>query len=53
MINTKMIQNQEQDTTENVENEKKPNEQAGFHFSSSLKIVDPDSGQVLLQKRAD
>jgi len=33
--------------------ERKPNEQAGFHFSSSLKITDPNTGQVLVQMRAD
>ena len=32
---------------------KKPNEHAGFHFSSSMKIIDPNSGQVLLQMRCD
>lgn len=32
---------------------KKPNEQAGFHFSSSLKITDPNTKQVILQMRAD
>ena len=31
----------------------KPNEQAGFHFSSSIKITDPKSGEVLVQMRAD
>ncbi len=31
----------------------KPNEQAGFHFSSSIKITDPNSGEVLVQMRAD
>jgi hypothetical protein len=33
--------------------EKKPNEQAGFFFSGSLKITDPNSEQVLLQIRCD
>lgn len=33
--------------------EKKPNENAGFAFSSSIKITDPNSGEVILQKRAD
>ena len=33
--------------------ERKPNEQAGFYFSSSLKITDPNTGQVLVQMRAD
>ena len=32
---------------------KKPNEQVGFHFSSSMKITDPKTGKVLLQMRCD
>ena len=36
-----------------VPQERKPNESAGFHFSSSIKISDPNTGQVLVQKRAD
>jgi hypothetical protein len=33
--------------------ERKPNETSGFHFTSSIKITDPNTGKVLLQKRAD
>lgn len=33
--------------------ERKPNEQVGFHFSSSLKITDPNTGEVLIKIRAD
>jgi hypothetical protein len=33
--------------------EKKPNENAGFYFSSSVKIFDPNSQQILVQKRGD
>lgn len=33
--------------------EKKPNENAGFYFSSSIKIFDPNTQQVLVQKRGD
>jgi hypothetical protein len=46
-------------TTENKKLEhqakvdKKPNEKAGFSFSSSIKITDPVTGKVLVQKRAD
>lgn len=29
----------------------KPQEIAGFAFSSSIKIFDPNTGQVLIQKR--
>ena len=33
--------------------ERKPNDQTGFYFSSSLKITDPESGEVIVQMRAD
>jgi hypothetical protein len=33
--------------------ERKPNENAGFYFSSSIKITDPETGQVLVQMRCD
>jgi hypothetical protein len=33
--------------------ERKPNDQAGFYFSSFLKISDPESGEVIVQTRAD
>jgi hypothetical protein len=33
--------------------EKKPNEVGGFYFSSGIKIFDPTSKEVLLQKRGD
>lgn len=32
---------------------KKPNENAGFSFSSSIKIFDPNTQQVILHKRGD
>jgi hypothetical protein len=32
---------------------KRPNEQVGFYFSSSIKISDPTTGKVLVQMRAD
>lgn len=34
-------------------NDKKPNEFGGFYFSSFLKISDPNTKQVILQKRGD
>ena len=40
-------------STQEPNNGKKPNEQFGFYFSSSIKITDPKTGQVLLQKRCD
>jgi len=33
--------------------DKKPNESVGFYFSSSVKITDPNSGEILLHKRCD
>jgi hypothetical protein len=33
--------------------ESKPNEIAGFYFSTALKITDPETGEVLVQQRAD
>lgn len=32
---------------------KKPNEQSGVYYSSSIKISDPDTGKVLLHVRGD
>jgi hypothetical protein len=32
---------------------RKPNENAGFYFSSSVKIFDPNTQQILVQKRGD
>ena len=31
----------------------KPNEIGGFYFSSSIKIFDPNSEEILVQKRGD
>lgn len=31
----------------------KPKEQYGLHFSSSLKITDPNTGKVILRMRCD
>jgi hypothetical protein len=45
--------NSQQPTPQPVQPTKKPNEQVGFHFSSSLKITDPETGKVLLKMRAD
>ena len=43
------------DKRENVENkpEKKPNENAGFYFSSHFKIFDPNTKEVLVKQRGD
>lgn len=31
----------------------KPNEVGGFYFSSGVKIFDPDTQEILVQKRGD
>lgn len=43
------------DKQENLEkkSEKKPNENAGFYFSSHLKIYDPNTKEVLVKQRGD
>lgn len=33
--------------------EPKPNELGGFYFSSHLKITDPNTKEILVQKRGD
>lgn len=44
----------EQTTNNNTKTEeKKPNEFIGFTYSSFLKITDPETKQVLVQKRGD
>lgn len=53
-----MINKQMNDKSNNVGQqkklgEKKPNENAGFSFSSSIKIFDPNTQQVILHKRGD
>lgn len=57
MIN-KYMENKEENSSKSfqkpVENvDKKPNENAGFYFSSFVKITDPNSKEVLVQTRGD
>ena len=33
--------------------EKKPNELGGVYFSSMIKIFDPETNEILVQKRGD
>lgn len=33
--------------------ERKPNENFGYYFSTSIKITDPNTKEVLLHKRGD
>lgn len=49
------MENKDEKVSKNLENaqEKKPNEHGGFYFSSFLKITDPNTKEVLVQKRGD
>jgi len=49
-MNEKMEENKEQSPESQ---EKKPNEHGGFYFSSSVKITDPNTKEVLVHKRGD
>jgi len=40
-------------TPQKSTSEKKPNENSGVYFSSHIKIFDPNTKQVLVQKRGD
>jgi hypothetical protein len=48
-----MMQDKQSKEKHDAEPEKKPNENVGFYFSSSIKITDPQTGKVLVQKRCD
>lgn len=44
----------EQETNQPPQAEtKKPNETLSFHLSAGLKITDPETGEVLVQMRAE
>jgi hypothetical protein len=54
MINKYMSNNTEENKTKPVkEYGPKPDEHGGFYFSSFLKISDPNTKEVLVQKRGD
>lgn len=38
---------------EKSKDQSKPNDYAGFYFSSVVKITDPNTKEVLVQKRGD
>lgn len=50
-----MINRQMKQEPKNKDNtpSKKPNEVGGFYFSSGIKIFDPNTQEVLVQKRGD
>jgi len=53
MINKEMNNKSTDIGTNKKPSGRKPNENAGFHFSSSVKIFDPNTQQVILHKRGD
>jgi hypothetical protein len=50
MINKDMTDKQH---TKKTEPSTKPNEVGGIYFSSSIKIFDPETKEVLVQQRGD
>ena len=48
-----MNEENKQEVLPNTQTDKKPNEMSGFLLSSSIKIIDPNTRRVLVQKRAD
>lgn len=52
MIN-KSMKEPEKVQPQKTQLEKKPNELNGVYFSSHIKIFDPNTKQVLVQKRTD
>jgi hypothetical protein len=53
MINKEMNDKSKTKLTEKSPTGTKPNEVGGVYFSSSIKIFDPNSNEVLVQKRGD
>lgn len=54
MINKYMNNNTEENKTKPAqEYGPKPDEHGGFYFSSHIKITDPNTKEVLVQKRGD
>lgn len=52
MINKEMHEKEHKSKKE-ATSTKKPNEVAGFYFSSSIKIFDPNNKEVMVQQRGD
>jgi hypothetical protein len=53
MINNEMNTNKSTTNAEKPEIKKKPDENSGVYFSSSVKIYDPETNEVFVQKRGD
>lgn len=52
MINKEMT-NSDTETNKKIEPSTKPNEVGGFYFSSSIKIFNPETKEVMVQQRGD
>ena len=48
-----MNDNKSENNKQPTENNTKPNESGGIYFSSSVKITDPNTEEVLVQVRGD
>lgn len=53
MINKNMNNKSSVNGEKKPSNTTKPNEFGGVYFSSSIKIFDPNTNEVLVQKRGD
>lgn len=53
MINNNIGNKSQPDNKKQEEKTKKPNENSGVYFSSHVKIFDPNTKEVFLNKRAD
>ena len=53
MINKEMKETKAEKDNQNSQNIKKPNEYGGVYFSSSIKITDPNTEEVLVHVRGD
>lgn len=53
MINSNMNYKSKTNGTTKPSTGAKPNEIGGVYFSSSVKIFDPNSNEILVQKRGD
>lgn len=53
MINKSIGNKSETNEKKEETKPKKPDEQSGIYFSSHVKIYDPNTKEVLVQKRAD
>lgn len=53
MINKQMNNKNMSEVEDTRAETRKPNETGGFYFSSSVKIFDPNTEEVIIHKRGD